>query len=91
MTKEELREKIAKVMFYQHVSEGFKWENENNWFKKLYLDRADNLLKEVPELAVVDREARLPIASINKSDEYKEGWEDCIQKIINQGWVKESK
>ncbi len=38
------REKIAKTMYYQHVTSGFKWENEGQWFKDKYLSYADEII-----------------------------------------------
>ncbi|KKL60249.1 hypothetical protein LCGC14_2207180 [marine sediment metagenome] len=40
------REKVAQVMYYQHVTSGFKWENEGQWFRDKYLGYADQILKE---------------------------------------------
>ena len=38
------REEIAKTMYYQHVTSGFKWENEDQWFRDKYLSWADQII-----------------------------------------------
>ena len=40
----DVREEIAKTMYYQHVSSGFVWENEGRWYRDKYLGYADQVL-----------------------------------------------
>lgn len=48
---EELVLRKAKTMYYQHVTSGFKWENEGQWFRDRYLSYARELLND-PDLAI---------------------------------------
>ena len=40
----ELKEQIARAMYYQHISPECKWENEGQWFRDKYLDFADQII-----------------------------------------------
>ena len=47
-----LVERVAKIMYYQHVTSGFKWENESQWFRDKYLGYAREVLND-PNLALI--------------------------------------
>lgn len=56
---QERREKIAKVMFYQHASDGFRWENEGQWYKEKYLAFADQIIALDPQPSEGDKATEL--------------------------------
>jgi len=57
----ELKEQIARAMYYQHISPECKWENEGQWFRDKYLDFADQIIALIPIVKLVkltDEEVR---------------------------------
>jgi len=41
----EVEETLAKILFYQSVSPGFKWEDEDDWYRDKYRERAREVIK----------------------------------------------
>ncbi len=94
-TRDEVIEKIAKA-FYKHAL-GVDGIDRNviadMWaeWKDVYIEVVNILLKENPELAIVDREAkpkREMCAEFNRP-EFVEFERDTLDRIVKEGWVKE--
>ncbi len=83
--QEQMREEIAKTMYYQHVTPGFVWENEGQWFRDKYLKRAEEILSRTLDngryhLAIVDELGEVPEIRMGETHYYlrKAGWRQTI-------------
>lgn len=62
MTKirDEVRERIAKILFALDAKGCAVWDREDENMHNYYLQIVDGAILSIPELAIVDRKAKLP-------------------------------
>ncbi|MHA2063763.1 MAG: hypothetical protein ACXABY_05190 [Candidatus Thorarchaeota archaeon] len=91
------REKLAKITYYQHVTSGFVWENEGQWFKDKYLGYANQILNLTFEhegkkytIGIIEVDAELPPALYGGYDEGNLRFtEEAVkQDILRAGYQK---
>lgn len=44
-----IKERVAEAMYRQHVTQGFEWKNEGDWFQDKYRSYADQIIPIIEE------------------------------------------